>query len=259
MAAQPRSWTAQSGVGCTVHLLGDLRVDMDGAVPAVPEGSKRLLVFLALHHRRVGRKWVAALLWPDCNDERAAGNLRSSLWRLRGAGIGVLQADKWSICLADGVTIDVDLVDQWAGRVIGGRLRDDDLQINPWCVDALDLLPGWYEDWVIMTRERLRHRVLHALEAVSRRLSVARRHDQAVEAAMLAARAEPFRDSAQRALIAAHLAEGNWIEGQRSCRVYLDMLRRDLGVGPPSDLADFVARPWHFTGAGQPAESLVVR
>lgn len=258
MAAQPESCTA-SRAGRSVHLLGNLRVDMNGAVPAVPEGSKRLLVFLAVQHRRVGRKWVAALLWPDGNDERAAGNLRSSLWRLRGAGIDVLDTDKWSIGLAEDVLIDIESVDQWAGRVIRGRGGDEDLQIHPWCVEALDLLPGWYEDWMIMTRERLRHRVLHALEALSRCLSEGKRHDEAVEAAMLAARAEPFRDSAQRVLIAAHLAEGNWIEGQRSCRVYLDMLRRDLGIEPPSDLADFLARPWQFTGARQSVGSGILR
>jgi hypothetical protein len=40
------------------------------------------------------------------DDHRAAGNLRSSLWRLRGAGIDVLTSDKSSLCLRDGVLVD---------------------------------------------------------------------------------------------------------------------------------------------------------
>ncbi|MGW2995279.1 bifunctional ornithine acetyltransferase/N-acetylglutamate synthase, partial [Streptomyces sp. NPDC001193] len=31
--------------------------------------------------------------------------------------------------------------------------------------DALDLLPGWYDDWVLLEQERVRQRLLHALEA----------------------------------------------------------------------------------------------
>lgn len=223
---------------------------MDGLVPEVPEGSKRLLVFLALHRRRVGRKWAAAILWPDGSDERATGNLRSSLWRQRCAGIDVIEADKRSIGLTGSVALDIDVVDEWANRVIGGgRGREEDLRIHQWCVEALDLLPGWYESWIIVARERLRSRALHGLEALSRCLSVLSRHDEAVEAAMLAARAEPLRDSAQRVLIDAHMAEGNWIEGQRSCRVYLELLRRDLGIEPAPDLVEFAARPWLFTAA----------
>lgn len=227
-------------------LLGDIRVDLGSSMPSVPEGSKRLLVLLALHRRRVDRKWAAGVLWPNGTDERAIGNLRSSIWRLRGVGLDVLEADKLGVKLADHVDVDVDSVDDWAGRVIADTATDIDLRIHPGSLNALDLLPSMYDDWVVMTRERLRHRVLHALEALSRTLSWRGCHNEAVEAAILAVRNEPFRDSAQRALIAAHLAEGNWIEGQRSCQIYIDLLRSELGIDPPVDLRDFVSRPWQF-------------
>jgi DNA-binding SARP family transcriptional activator len=232
---------------CTLHLLGDLRVVFNGIPHLVPKGSMRLLVFSALHRGHLERKWAAGVLWPNGSDERAIGNLRSSLWRLRCAGIDVLETDKWSIGMTPTVSIDIDVMDEWAGRLSGERPLPNDLAIHPDCQAALDLLPGWCEDWVIMPRERLRHRVLHALEAVSRRLSAARRHTEAVEAAMLAVRAEPFRDTAQRVLIGAHLAEGNWIEAQRCCQTYVDVLRSELGIEAPSDLRDLLAHPWSFT------------
>jgi DNA-binding SARP family transcriptional activator len=50
--------------------------------------------------RRVERRHVAGILWPLGHDSRAAGNLGSALWRLRGAGIDILQTDKWSIALS---------------------------------------------------------------------------------------------------------------------------------------------------------------
>ncbi len=252
MSMSPPQQRARIPAHSRLCLLGDLRIEspVEGCSVAgrIPEGSKRLLVLLALHRRRVERKWAAGILWPNGDDERATGNLRSSIWRLRGTGVDLLEVDKLCVGLAPHVSVDIDSIDRWAGRVAGGVATEDDLHIHPGSLDALELLPGWYDEWVIMSRERLRHRVLHALEALSPTLSRRGRHHEAVEAAMLAARIEPFRDSAQRALIAAHIAEGNWNEGRRSCQLYVDLLRNELGIDPPWDLSDFLNRPWEFVG-----------
>lgn len=171
----------------TLHLLGDLRLESSSGHAPLPEGGKRLLVLLALNRRRLDRRWAAGVLWPDGSDDRAAGNLRSSIWRLRGAGLDVIEADRTCLKLADEVMVDVELVDRWAVRVAEGTALEDDLRVHPESIDALDLLPGWYDDWVVMSREQLRHRVLHALEALSRILSCKGRHYEAIEAAVLAA------------------------------------------------------------------------
>jgi hypothetical protein len=52
---------------------------------AVPEGSKRLLVFVALHRDRVERRY-------------AAGNLRSALWRLNGFGCPAAENGQAWLC-----------------------------------------------------------------------------------------------------------------------------------------------------------------
>lgn len=53
---------------------------------------------------------MAGTLWPFGDDLRATGNLRSSLWRLRQAGIDVIHTDKFSLGLAEGVRVDVELL-----------------------------------------------------------------------------------------------------------------------------------------------------
>ena len=73
--------------------------------------------------------------------------------------------------MRDDVFVDVHVVSAWAARLIGGSASHNDLGIMPWGVDAIDLLPGWYDDWALIERERFRQRVLHALEALSRQLS----------------------------------------------------------------------------------------
>lgn len=215
-----------------LHLLSGPGVSSDGSRIDVPEGSKRLLAFVALNRRRVERRQAAGALWPVGDDERAAGNLRSALWRMRGAGIDVIEADKWSLALRENVVVDARLVHDWAGRLIGGRATDADLDLRPMWLEALDLLPGWCDDWVLFERERLRQRTLHALEALSRRLRCAGRCAEAVDAALLAVAAEPLRESAQVALIEAHVAEGNRAEGLRAYEAFRRLLRRELDVEP---------------------------
>ena len=218
-----------------VHLFAGPYITMGPERREVPEGSKQLLAFVAMRRRRVERCQAAGTLWSLVDDERAAGNLRSALWRLRRAGIDVLVGDKWSLALSADVLVDLHLTEQWATRLIDGRPSTRDLTISPSVADALDLLPGFYDDWALMERERIRQRILHALEALSERLAVAGRFADAIEAAMLATSAEPLRESAQRALIKAHIAEGNLTEARRSYRAYRDLMHRELGVAPSDD------------------------
>jgi DNA-binding SARP family transcriptional activator len=218
--------------GAVVHLFAGPYVTVGPERREVPEGSKQLLAFVALRRRRVERRQAAGTLWPLGDDERASGNLRSALWRLRRAGINVLVADKWSLALSADALVDLHLTEQWATRLIEGQAVPCDLAISPWVADALDLLPGFYDDWALMERERIRQRILHALEALSEMLAVAGRFADAIEAAMLAATAEPLRESAQRALIKAHIGEGNLTEAWRSYRAYRGLMHRELGLVP---------------------------
>jgi len=132
--------------------------------------------------------------------------------------------------------VDVARLRRWAADVIDDATPTEQLSTNEWRVDALTLLPGWYDDWVIFERERLRQRMLHALEALAVRLTRLRRYAEAVEAALVAVAAEPLRESAQRVLLQVYRAEGNLCEAQRAYRQYADLLRRELGVRPGPDL-----------------------
>ncbi|HET9080135.1 MAG TPA: BTAD domain-containing putative transcriptional regulator [Trebonia sp.] len=215
-----------------VHLFDGPYVTVGPERRDVPEGSKHLLAFVALRRRRVERRQAAGALWPAGDEERAAGNLRSALWRLRRAGIDVLVVDKWSLVLGTDVRVDLHALEEWATRLIDGSAAAQDLTIPGSASDALNLLPGFYDDWVLIERERIRQRVLHALEALSERLSAAGKFADAIESAMLATSAEPLRESAHRSLIKAHVAEGNLTEARRAYLAYQALIHRELGVLP---------------------------
>ncbi len=227
----------------TLHLFGGPFFRHRGQRFDVPEGSKRLLVLVALRKGRLERRYVAGALWPVGDDERAAGNLRSALWRLNKGGIDVIEADKHCLSLRRGVAIDVSLVNSWAARLIGGRPTPRDLTMVPESIDGLDLLPGWYDDWITLERESVRQRVLHGLEALVGQLISRERFAEAVAASMMAVSADPLRETAQRSLIQSHLAEGNWCEAYKAYQRYRRVLWDELQISPSQTLRGLLGHP----------------
>jgi DNA-binding SARP family transcriptional activator len=222
-------------------LLGGPYVVQQGFRCNVPESSQRLLAYVALQGGRVDRSRAAGTLWPYGSDNRAAGNLRSALWRLKGAGIEILQSDKAVLSLKPGTVTDVQQLCDWAARAIEGRVTDADLRILHWDPEAADILPGWHDDWVICERERIRQRLLHGLEAVGYQLLRHERPADAIEAAMEAVRIEPLRESSQRLLVEAHLAERNYGEALRAYRTYERLLEEELRITPSPALSSLVS------------------
>jgi DNA-binding SARP family transcriptional activator len=104
-----------------------------------------------------------------------------------------------------------------------------------------EILPDWYDDWLVIERERFRQLRVHALERLCDRLTAAGRFAEAVDAGLAAVESEPLRESAHRALIRTHLAEGNACEALRQYRAFRELLRRELGLRP-SELMEALVR-----------------
>ncbi|MGY1709828.1 BTAD domain-containing putative transcriptional regulator [Geodermatophilus sp. SYSU D00758] len=210
----------------------------------LPRAVQRLVAQLGLAGP-TDRTVVAGRLWPDVCEERAHASLRSALWRLRRSAPGIVAPSGGALSLAPGVRVDVRDLQAWAERVrdprsgtAGTALPDPSL--------LGDLLPGWYDDWVLLERDRLLQVRLHALEAAAERMISAGRAGEALQAAHLAIRAEPLRESAHRTVVRAHLAEGNLAEALRAHAAFRDLLRRELGVPPTEQMTRLVqdiARP----------------
>ena len=201
--------------------------------------GQRLLALLALQGRPLERLWVAGTLWMDASEERAGASLRSALWRLpQPGGTPMVESSVTHLRLAR--DIDVDLHDlsarmerlEQASTAIDDRTGSSAL--------TRDLLPDWYEDWVVLERERFRQLRLHALEALCARLTEAGRFGAAVQAGLAAVSGEPLRESAHRTLIRAHLAEGNPGEAVRQFHLYRRLLADELAVEPSAAIRGLV-------------------
>jgi DNA-binding SARP family transcriptional activator len=226
-----------------VRLLGGLSLHYGGRRLPLPPGSHRLLAYLALHPAGLDRRRIAGALWPTVEEGRAAGNLRSALWRLQQVDCPLVQVEPSALALRAGVDVDIARLEAWATRVLSGSPTAEDLSVDPGPIAALELLPGWYEDWVLAVRDRLHLRLLHALEELSLQLRRSGRPSAAVEAVHVAVLAEPLRESGQRALIEAHQAAGNWAVARRQYDSFRSILRREVGVEPSAELTAVATAP----------------
>lgn len=217
-------------------LLGGFQLIVKGQQVVLPRSVERLLALLALGERPLLRLHFASRLWPDGDEERAHANLRSALWRLRRTGHQLVNTGNGRLTLNDEVDVDVTALHRQAERLIAaGACAPQDLDPRPL---FHDLLPDWYDEWVLIEQERLRQMRLHALEALSVRLTAAARFADAVEAALAAVRIEPLRESGHRALIEVHLAEGNRAEALRQYERIRRRLREEIGADPTFAMAD---------------------
>lgn len=228
-----------AGDAACVRLLGSFALTSGGVehVPAL--ATQKVVALLALHGPSMPRLQIAGTLWPEKSDQRALANLRSALWRLDEWGDILVTSDANTVSLRERVAVDVrDLETRWAE--LPAAPLDLAGVLDATRRYAAALLPGWYEDWVVFERERLRQVQLLGLEALARALTAAGRTAEAVLAGLAAVAREPLRESAHRVVIEAHLAAGNVVEARRQLQLCRSYLLEQLGVAPSPDLVAMV-------------------
>jgi DNA-binding SARP family transcriptional activator len=211
-------------------LLGGFQLVYDGAPVALPVHAQRLLAYLALSEHS-SRVLTAGTLWPDVREQRALGNLRSTVWRLQRICPSVVVASRNVLALSESVSVDVR--ECRAVVAHSGHKRSDrgaaELTQGSFCQE---LLPGWYEDWILSERDRLQHLRLQALEEAADLMLRRGRYVEALDAALAAVRSDPLRESARRLILRIHLAEGNQVEALRHFHSYRALLAAELGIEP---------------------------
>lgn len=158
-----------------LRLLGQytLRVD-DRSLPPLPtEKSRGLLAYLALHPGQQSRSHLIALFWPDLPEKSARRRLTQELWRigneLSKAGVdGLFAASGSSVALSEGLHFACDALSLQQALA---RLAGEDPARWPGVEELTDLyrgelLPGFYDDWVLLDRERLFRGLGRGLERI---------------------------------------------------------------------------------------------
>lgn len=218
-----------------IRLMDGFELVSDGTRIPCPLTAQRLLAFLGLHDRPLQRLFVAGQLWTDSSEERALASLRSALYRAGRLASRLVRVIDTRLVLDPEVRVDIREASADAQRLIAGEDAHDAASLL-----GGELLPDWYDDWLVIERERFRQLRLHGLEALSARLLGRERYGEAAETALAAIAGEPLRESAHRALIRVHLAEGNPSEAVRQFELFRRLLHDELGLVPSPQIATLI-------------------
>jgi DNA-binding SARP family transcriptional activator len=230
-------------------LIGGFELTTDGKPVEVADPARRVIALLAMHRKALPRVFVAGSLWPDKTEARALANLRSALWTLPPPHESpVVAINAAGVSLDPGVEVDVHRV-QVDGWALIDRSRDPgaalDLAASPLAREREllfeDLLPGWYDDWVLLERERLSELQIHILEVLVEALSVAERHSLAINLGLRLVALDPLRERSQLALMHAYLAEGSFGRAERQHRAFCELLESSFGRGYGRTFVDVLA------------------
>jgi DNA-binding SARP family transcriptional activator len=243
--ARLRSQTDSGGGDVHLTLLGSFRLEVRGAAVPLPAPSQRLLALIALRGPS-SRRRMAGTLWPDVHQARAMSNLRQAAWLLqhRVQDSAVLSACGDAFELHSGVRVDAQALVAAASTTLAASSqaepRTAGLAVDLLVADADLLLPDWDEEWVDDERERLRQLHLHLLETWSDQLAAAGQYGLALEVAITALRIDKLRETAHRAVINVHRAEGNVAEARKAYAACRDVLLTEIGVEPSRQTAALV-------------------
>jgi DNA-binding SARP family transcriptional activator len=223
------------GAGSTgrvrLSMLGGFKLAYNGEPLELRPTLQRLLAFVALRGHALQRTFVAGALWPDSDEPHAAANLRSALWRLRQLDYALIEGTATHVALVPGVTVDLHAAVAQAERLLDPAVRltrrDEDLTLL-----IEDLLPAWFDNWLVIEREQMHQLRVHALERLAEHLLATGRPERTIQVGILVLGADPLRETAHRLVIRAHLAEENRGDALRQYRHCERLFRYELGIDP---------------------------
>ena len=220
--------------------------------------AEALLAYLALFPRTHNREALAGLFWGDSPDEQARGSLRKALTALRRAlGDDALLADRLTARLNPDYPLWVDALaferHLSAGRPgIGVSLEPDPDLLSAVALYTGELLPGFYDDWVVPLRERYRELYLESALSLVQMWRGRSDYPRAVEVAQRVLSVDPANERAHQQLMFCYLALGRRSEALQQYEICRRLLREELAVAPSAETMALY-RWLKEAAAGQPA------
>jgi WD40 repeat protein/basic membrane lipoprotein Med (substrate-binding protein (PBP1-ABC) superfamily)/DNA-binding SARP family transcriptional activator len=225
-----------------VRLFGQFNLQYAGQEIIIPSRpAQSLLAYLVLNtgviHRR---EKLAGLLWPDTTETNARGYLRKALWLIRKSFEGAsapwqdyLRIDEISVSFerTSAYWLDADLITQH---------KDP----QEWTIDDLvtvvsvflgELLPGFYDQWTVLERERHQMAYHQKMNLLLERLIQIGQWDEVLKWGEQWIRLDYSPEPSFRALMIAYAGLGDQGMVGATYQRCVEALDRDLGLEPSSE------------------------
>ena len=221
-----------------VRLLGQFVVILDGAsIQINSRPAQSLLAYLLINAgKSLRREKLAGLLWPDTSDANARNNLRQALWRIRKS-LENNPPTPQPYFLVDDLTVGFNAESDYSLDVNKLEAKVDDsvpLQklINIVSLYNGELLPGFYDDWIVLERERLQSVFESQMDLLIHRLTETQDWPKVIEWSERWIASGSVPEPAYRSLMIAHAGRGDLSSVAAAYHRCEEAMLNELGLEP---------------------------
>jgi DNA-binding SARP family transcriptional activator len=223
-----------------------------------------LFAYLVLHADQLHtRQHLAFTFWPDSSEGQARTNLRKAFHQLRQTVPALdtfLEVDRHTVTWRQSAPYTLDVAR------FETAVKEAETAANPMahrcCLETAinqyhgELLPGHYEQWVLVCRERLRQHYLACLTQQIRLLEAARDYAAAAVYARRLLQVDPLHEETYRRLMRLQALNNDRAEALRVYAQCAANLRRELQILPSAPTQVAYRRLLTMDGpADEPAET----
>lgn len=229
-----------------LNLLGSWQLRQETTVLRVATRQQRLITALAMRGPSL-RSYLVGLLWPEYPEARALESLRVSLHLVSRQVPGLIENTGPVLSLNDRVDVDLHRL-RALMRALSQSGLDGEVASSLHELRDAEVLPGWYEDWVMFEQSRLRQDRLRAFTTIARQALARGNPEVAGAAAEAALDIEPLYENAVRLLVAAEMMQSNPAAAFKVYERYRGQLGDDMGLLPSDSLRSLIADALDHSG-----------
>jgi DNA-binding SARP family transcriptional activator len=237
-------------VSLRVILFGCPRVSRnpDGAEVKLTRIVQVLLAYLLLQRQRShSREVLAGTLWSDNGQKSARACLNTALWRLRNSIEGYAHPDSPFLLMSQHGEVRFNSSSSyWLDVEVFENLLDHLPSRSPQGVDETqiqqaeqavalyqgDLMEGYYEDWILRERERLRNRYLSSLAYLMSAHRLNRNLEASLEYGKKILQQEPLREEIHREMMRLYTQAGQRALAIQQYEICRAVLKDELDITP---------------------------
>jgi DNA-binding SARP family transcriptional activator len=252
-----------------ISLLGRFFIQHDrfrGPVKLTHTARALLAYLLVYRHRIHARDVLAGVFWEDFPQKRARNCLNTTIWRLRrfleprgvvpGTYLISTPMGELGFNVESDYWLDVDIFEKQILAILTvplEKIRREEISLLEETTRLYlgDLLEGFYGDWALRERERLRCRYLDCLYVLMRFFSQSGEIPKALEYGQKILETDPLREDVHRHMMQLYGSQGQRSLAVRQYHFCCNALRTDLGIPPMPETQALYRRMTAAEGAFQ--------
>ncbi len=236
-----------------VALFGDVRLTHDNwqTEVTVTRDIQALLAYLLLQRHRVHfREVLADMFWAEHSQERARGSLNTALWKLKKAlepkgipaGTYLKNSHQGGVAFnrESQYWLDIEVFENETNRILVRPFQAvEEIHIKG-LKKTLglyngELLEGFYKDWALRERERLRAFYLRSLIYLLQYYGFHQAYETAITYGLQILDLDPLREEIHREIMRLYLGNGQRALAIKQYEICCTTLDKELGIGPMED------------------------